>query len=77
VAGSVRIAVAGSEILAFAVDATTGLVTFDTAPADGAEITAGYAFDIPVRIDAHSLSINLASFAAGEIPSVPLIEVLL
>lgn len=77
VAGSVHLAVGGSETDAFTVDTTTGLVTFDTAPADGAAITAGYAFDTPVRFDTDSLSINLASFAAGEIPSVPLVEVLL
>jgi uncharacterized protein (TIGR02217 family) len=77
VGGSVRVAVAGGESHAFTVDTTTGIVTFDSAPAEGAAITAGYLFDTPVRFDSDSLSINLASFAAGEIPSVPLIEVLL
>jgi uncharacterized protein (TIGR02217 family) len=52
-------------------------VTFETAPADGAAITAGFSFDTPVRFDSDSLSVNLASFAAGEIPGVPLVEVLL
>jgi len=77
VAGSVRMAVAGDESRAFSVDTATGLVTFDSAPGDGAAITAGYVFDTPVRFDSDSLSVNLASFAAGEIPSVPLVEVLL
>jgi hypothetical protein len=30
-----------------------------------------------VRFDSDSLSINLASFAAGEIPSISIVEVLL
>lgn len=77
VAGTVRVAVAGMENHAVMVDSTTGLVTFASAPADGTAITAGYDFDTPVRFDSDSLTVNLASFAAGEIPSVPLIEVLL
>jgi uncharacterized protein (TIGR02217 family) len=76
--GTVRIAVAGVELTSgFSVDATTGLVTFATAPASGAAITAGYEFDTPVRFDTDSLSINLATFAAGEVPSIPIVEVLL
>jgi uncharacterized protein (TIGR02217 family) len=76
--GTVRVAVNGSEaITGWACDAATGIVTFDVAPADGAGITAGFAFDCPVRFDTDQLSINLANFAAGEIPSIPLIEVLL
>ena len=77
VAGSVRVAVAGSETMAFTCDTTTGLVTFTTAPANGAAITAGFTFDTPVRFDSDSLSLNLETFAAGEIPSIPLVEVLL
>ncbi len=75
--GSVRVAVAGVESHGFTCDATTGLVTFDAAPADGAAITAGFEFDCAVRFDSDALSVNLASFAAGEIPSIPLVEILL
>lgn len=78
VAGSVRVAVAGSEMTTgWSCDVTTGIVTFAVAPAAGAPVTAGFAFDCPVRFDTDQLSINLASFAAGEIPSIPLIEILL
>src|SRR5689334_22329607 len=50
VAGTVRIAVAGSERTSgFAVDTTSGLVSFTTAPAAGAAITAGFEFDTPAR----------------------------
>lgn len=74
--GTARIAVAGAELTSgFAVDATTGLVTFSTPPALGVAITAGYEFDTPSRFDSDAVSINLASFAAGEIPSIPIVEV--
>ena len=38
-------------------------------------ITAGFEFDVPVRFDTDHLDINLTSFAAGEIPAIPLVEV--
>jgi len=76
--GSVRVAVAGVEQLSgVSVDATTGLVTFTAAPVSAAAITAGFAFDTPARFDTDSLSINLASFAAGEVPSIPMVEILI
>jgi uncharacterized protein (TIGR02217 family) len=76
--GSVRVAVAGTELHSgFSCDATSGLVTFTTAPASGAAITAGYEFDCAVRFGTDALSVNLASFAAGEAPSIPLLEILL
>ncbi|UMY18559.1 DUF2460 domain-containing protein [Methylobacterium organophilum] len=78
VAGSVRVAVNGVEraASAFACDPATGLVVFTAAPPSGAAITAGYEFDVPVRFDTDDLTIDLAAFTAGEIPRVPLIEIL-
>jgi uncharacterized protein (TIGR02217 family) len=76
VAGTVLIAVAG--VLAtsgWSVDTTTGQVTFTSAPADGAAITAGFQFDVPVRFDTDKLEINLTNFAAGEVPAIPLVEI--
>jgi uncharacterized protein (TIGR02217 family) len=75
VAGSVRVAVAGREVAAFACDPATGLVTLAAAPAPGAAVTAGFAFDVPVRFDTDDLTINLEAFTAGEIPRVPLVEI--
>lgn len=77
VAGSVRVAVAGVELAkdAFACDPTTGLVTLAQPPAAGAAVTAGFAFDVPVRFDTDDLTIDLAAFTAGEIPKVPLVEI--
>ena len=39
-------------------------------------IKAGFEFDVPVRFDTDRLEINLAAFEAGELPSVPLKEIL-
>jgi len=78
VAGTVRVAVAGVEQTSeLTIDNTTGLIAFDSAPAPLAPITAGFAFDTPVRFDTDQLAINLSHFAAGEIPSIPLVEILL
>lgn len=60
---------------AVAVDALTGIVTFDVAPADGAAISASFEFDVPVRFDIDRLDIELTSFDAAEAPSIPVIEV--
>lgn len=75
VAESVRVALDGVETAAFAVDAATGEIVFEAAPADGAPISAGFEFDVPVRFDTAHLSASLTAFRAGQIPSIPLIEV--
>lgn len=75
VAGSVRAALDGTESTGFSVDPASGVLTFDTPPGAGVALTAGFAFDTPVRFDVDALSINLAAFEAGEIPSIPLVEI--
>ena len=44
-------------------------------PGAGLEVTAGYEFDVPVRFDTERMSMSLTAFKAGQIPSIPLIEV--
>ncbi len=51
-----------------------GRIVFTQAPAQDAEIRAGYLFDVPVRFAEDRLDITCATFAAGDAPSVPLIE---
>lgn len=78
VAASLRVAVAGEEQFSpgdFSFDPDTGEVVFSAAPGIDDEVTAGYEFDVPVRFDTDRLSMNLASFKAGQIPSIPLVEV--
>ena len=78
VAGSVLIAVDGvsvTEGVDYALDTSTGLVTFTTPPVAASVVTAGFEFDVPVRFDTDVIEISAATFAAGTIPSVPVIEV--
>ncbi len=59
----------------FTYDANTGIVTFMTPPDSGAEVTAGYEFDVPVRFDTDRIHTSVSSFRAGEAPNVPVVEV--
>ena len=74
VAGSVSVAVGGVATSAFSVEAG-GWVVLDVAPALGAVVTAGFAFDVPVRFAEDRLSVARATFLAGVAASVPLVEV--
>jgi len=58
----------------YTVDLTTGAVTLVMAPNVGVLVTAGYEFDVPVRFDTDRLEMSHASFEAGEIPNVPVVE---
>jgi uncharacterized protein (TIGR02217 family) len=76
VAGTVRVALDGAEQLSgWTVDTTTGVLTFDTAPAAGVAITAGFAFDVPVRFDTDVLDVTLDLERLGSITSIPLVEI--
>ena len=78
VLGSVVVAVAEDpkvEGLEFTVDPATGLVSFDVAPALGTQVTAGFEFDVPVRFDTDGIQTSVASFQAGDVPTVPIVEV--
>jgi uncharacterized protein (TIGR02217 family) len=77
VAGSVRIALDGAEQVEgpdFSVDATTGAVTFVIAPPAGAPVAAGFEYDVPVRFDTDRIQTSAATFQAGEVPDVPVVE---
>jgi uncharacterized protein (TIGR02217 family) len=52
-----------------------GKVVFATAPATGAIITAGFRFDVPVRFASDQIEVNRMTFGAGDMPSVPLVEI--
>jgi uncharacterized protein (TIGR02217 family) len=78
VAGSVKVAVAGvvqTLPAEFTVEEARGIVTLNLPPALGAVVTAGCEFDVPVRFDTDRISTSIASFQAGEVPAVPVIEV--
>ncbi|MGR3435039.1 MAG: phage distal tail protein, Rcc01695 family [Shimia sp.] len=78
VAGTVRIAVDDAprvEGTDYTVDHATGRVTFAHPPDENADVTAGFEFDVPVRFDTDRILISVATFQAGEVPSVPVVEV--
>ncbi|MEJ2409975.1 MAG: DUF2460 domain-containing protein [Novosphingobium sp.] len=52
-----------------------GTITFDDPPAAGSVVRAGFLFDVPVRFAEDQLEISGAAFAAGEAPSVPVVEI--
>ncbi|MEO0914333.1 MAG: DUF2460 domain-containing protein, partial [Pseudomonadota bacterium] len=76
VAETVRVALAGDlkiEGADYTLDAATGTVRFHAAPPIGAEVTAGFEFDVPVRFDTDRIETSMANFSAGEMPSVPVV----
>lgn len=78
VAGTVVLAIDGVEHFEgehCSVDIGSGVISFKDAPSETAVITAGYEFDVPVRFDTDRLELSAAGFEAGEIPSVPVVEV--
>lgn len=78
VLGTVKAGVEGQELfeaIDWHVDTLTGVITFVTPPDEGAAISAGFEFDVPVRFDTNRISTSMASFQAGEVPNVPIVEV--
>lgn len=75
VAGTIRVAIDGVEQAAGWTHAGKGRIAFADPPAAGAVLTAGFRFDVPVRFAEDALEVSRATFAAGEAPSVPLVEI--
>lgn len=78
VSGSVRIGLENDEMqegVDYEINTTTGLVTFQHPPEVGVQIKAGFEFDVPVRFDTDMVQTSVASFQAGDVPNVPIVEV--
>ena len=73
--GSVLIAVGGESLLDGWTLEAGGSVRFAAAPGVGVEVRAGYAFDVPVRFATDRIDISLSGWRAGEVPTVPIVEV--
>jgi len=80
VSASLQVSVDGllQDTNSYELDDTTGMITFEpgSIPQSGASVLAGFEFDIPVRFDTDEISVNLSHFEAGDIPSIPLVELL-
>ena len=61
----------------FVVEIGSGRVSFapHVVPGAGQPVSAGFEFDVPVRFDSDELHVDLAAFAAGEIPDIPIVEI--
>lgn len=78
VLGTVRVGVQGDELkegVHWDVDTETGILSFARPPLQDVEITAGFEFDVPVRFATDRIATSVASFQAGEVPDVPVVEV--
>lgn len=64
---TVRIAVGAifGEGQSYSVDYALGAVRFESAPAAGTRVTAGFEFDVPVRFDTDRIHTSLSGFSAG------------
>lgn len=60
----------------YLVDELTGIISFSSPPASGAQVTAGFEFHLPARFDTDYLSLTFAQIRAGAIPDIPVVEVL-
>jgi len=76
VTGTVEIYVGGVlQTSGVSVNYTNGVVTFTSAPADGAVISAAGEFDVPVRFDIDVLRANVIWENAASFPSIPVVEI--
>ena len=78
IAGTIKVALDGTEQAEgadYTLDATTGVISFTSAPGSGLLVTAGFWFDVPARFDTDRLEVSLERFSHGEIPNIPIVEV--
>ncbi len=76
VPGTVKIYRDGVEATSgWSVDTATGLVTFTTAPAVGVQITADFAFDVPVRFDSDQMDLTIETYQLGSWGQIPVLEI--
>ncbi|MDX8352212.1 DUF2460 domain-containing protein [Cognatiyoonia sp. IB215182] len=78
VEGSVRVSLGGDPLqegVDYTVDHASGQVSFAHPPDVGAEIRAGFEFDVPVRFDTDRIMTSISNFQAGEAPNIPVVEI--
>ena len=78
VLGSVAVGIQGdqkTETIDYKLDVARGIIAFTDPPDVEARVTAGFEFDVPVRFDTDRIQTSVASFRAGDVPSVPVVEV--
>ncbi len=59
----------------YSIDITTGILTFSSAPSNGAIISVDFEFDVPVRFDSDNLEVRVDSVNSFSVNDILLIEV--
>ena len=75
VANTEKIYVNGTLTTAYTIDYTTGIVTFNTAPAAGAAITADFEFDVPCRFNVDNMNITLNAATVSSWSNIEIVEI--
>lgn len=76
VAGTVLVGLGGVlQATGWTVNADTGLITFDTPPAAGIAVSAGFVFDIPARFDIDRLEPVHMFRGVVQLPELPVVEI--
>lgn len=75
--GTVLVEVNGSLVSGanYSVNYETGVITFNSAPANGHVVKAGFEFDVPVRFANDHIDVSVEQFNAGSVPQINVIEV--
>jgi uncharacterized protein (TIGR02217 family) len=75
VAGTVKVYLNGAlQLSGWFVDTRTGLVIFGMPPALGVEVTADFAFDVPVRFDTDHMAVTIESYRLHAWQQIPIVE---
>lgn len=75
VVSTIKVYVDGVEQLSgWAVDSTTGVITFTSAPFYGSDVTWTGEFDLPVRFDVDQLNLVITTKGVIAAPSIPIVE---
>jgi uncharacterized protein (TIGR02217 family) len=76
VSGTVKLYRDGVEAISgWSVDTTTGLVAFATAPDVDVQLTADFAFDVPVRFDSDQMDVTIETYQLGTWGQIPVVEI--
>ena len=59
----------------YSLDTTTGIITFDSPPANSAELKTDFAFDTPVRFATDALSSSLDDYGVYSARNIALLEI--
>jgi uncharacterized protein (TIGR02217 family) len=74
VAGTDTVYLDASETTAYTLDTTTGIITFDSAPANGVVVSVEVEFDVPVRFDIDALPVSAQGLQLESITGIQIVE---